>query len=171
MIRWTRWLAALGAAFSLAACGGGDDEHVAAPTLNLVQTAQADARFSILVDAVVAADLADTLSGAGPFTVFAPTNDAFAALLAELGISKDALLANKPLLTQVLTYHVLGAKVLKAGVPVGVPITTLETGTFTVGTTLAITDERARTANITATDILATNGVIHVLDRVILPAP
>lgn len=138
---------------------------------NIVQTAQALPDFSILVEAVVAAKLVDTLSGAGPFTVFAPTNAAFAALLAELGISKAALLADTALLTKVLTYHVVSGLVLKAGVPVGTPITTLQGETFTVSAALAITDKRARVSNIVATDVLTRNGVIHVVDKVILPAP
>lgn len=137
----------------------------------VVQTAQSLPQFSILVEAVVAADLAGTLSGSGPFTVFAPTNDAFAALLAELGISKAALLADKALLTKVLTYHVLGGRVLKADVPVGSAITTVQGETFTVDATLAITDQRGRKAAITGTDVLASNGVIHVIDKVILPRP
>ncbi len=138
---------------------------------DIVQTAQALPDFSILVEAVVAAGLVDTLKGTGPFTVFAPTNAAFAALLGELGVTKDQLLANRPLLTAVLTYHVVPGRVLKADVPVGAPITTVETGTFTIDATLAITDERGRTAGIAATDVLATNGVIHVIDKVILPSP
>jgi uncharacterized surface protein with fasciclin (FAS1) repeats len=137
----------------------------------IVQTAQALPQFSILVEAVVAADLAGALSGNGPFTVFAPTNDAFAALLAELGVSKDALLADKALLTKVLTYHVVPARVLKAQVPVGTPITSLQGDTFTIDATLAITDQRGRKAGIVATDVLASNGVIHVIDKVILPRP
>jgi uncharacterized surface protein with fasciclin (FAS1) repeats len=135
----------------------------------LVQTAQALPQFSILVEAVVAAGLVDALSGAGPFTVFAPTNDAFAALLAELGVSKDALLADKALLTKVLTYHVVPARVLKAQVPVGTPITSLQGDSFTIDATLSITDQAGRTASIVATDVLASNGVIHVIDKVILP--
>ncbi|MBK9361649.1 MAG: fasciclin domain-containing protein [Rubrivivax sp.] len=137
----------------------------------IVQTAQALPQFSILVEAVVAADLAGALSGTGPFTVFAPTNDAFAALLAELGITKDALLADKALLTQVLTYHVLPSRVLKAQVPVGTPITSLQGDSFTIDATLAITDQRGRKAAIVGTDVLASNGVIHVIDKVILPRP
>jgi uncharacterized surface protein with fasciclin (FAS1) repeats len=137
----------------------------------LVQTAQALPQFSILVEAVVAADLAGALSGTGPFTVFAPTNDAFAALLAELGISKDALLADTALLTRVLTYHVVPARVLKAQVPVGAPITTLQGGSFTIDGSLAITDTSGRKASIVATDVLASNGVIHVIDKVLLPRP
>ena len=138
---------------------------------NIVQTAQALPDFSILVEAVVAADLAATLSGPGPFTVFAPTNAAFAALLTELGVSKADLLANKPLLTAVLTYHVLGARVLKADVVPGAQPNTVQGENFSISAALAITDKRARTSNIVATDVLTSNGVIHVLDRVILPAP
>jgi uncharacterized surface protein with fasciclin (FAS1) repeats len=138
---------------------------------NIVQTAQSLPQFSILVEAVVAANLTSALSGSGPLTVFAPTNDAFVALLGELGISKAALLADVPLLTKVLTYHVVNARVLKADVPVGPAITTLQGETFTVDATLAITDRRGRKAGITGTDVLTSNGVVHVIDKVILPAP
>jgi uncharacterized surface protein with fasciclin (FAS1) repeats len=138
---------------------------------NIVQTAQALPQFSILVEAVVAANLQGALSGPGPLTVFAPTNDAFAALLAELGVTKAQLLANTPLLTQVLTYHVLPARVLKADIVPGTPVTTLQGETFTVSPALAITDQRGRSAAITGTDVLASNGVVHVIDRVILPRP
>lgn len=138
---------------------------------NIVQTAQALPQFSILVEAVVAANLQGALSGTGPLTVFAPTNDAFAALLAELGVTKAQLLANTPLLTKVLTYHVLPARVLKADIVPGTPVTTLQGETFTVTPALAITDQRGRSAAITGTDVLASNGVVHVIDRVILPRP
>jgi uncharacterized surface protein with fasciclin (FAS1) repeats len=163
------------ATVTLSACGG--DSHPAptpAPaSQDIVQVAQSKPEFSILVEAVVAADLATTLKGAGPFTVFAPTDTAFAALLTELNVTKAQLLANKPLLTAVLTYHVLPGKVQKAQVPVGKAITTLQGGIFkvdTVGADLVITDGRNRTSKITATDIPATNGVIHVIDKVLLPA-
>lgn len=136
----------------------------------IVQTAQATANLSLLVEAVVAADLAGTLSGPGPFTVFAPTNEAFAALLTELGVTKEQLFADKALLTSVLTYHVVSGRVLKAQVPVGQPITTVQGGTFVVAANLAITDQRGRTSNIVATDIFASNGVVHLIDRVLLPA-
>lgn len=137
----------------------------------IVQTAVANPAFSILVEAVTAANLAGTLSGTGPFTVFAPTNDAFTALLAELGVTKQQLLADTALLTKVLTYHVVPSRVLKAQVPVGTPIATVAGDTFTVDASLSITDQRRRVARITATDVLASNGVIHVIDRVILPRP
>ena len=147
------------------------DKVILPANKNIVQTAQSLPDFSILVEAVVAADLQGTLSGTGPFTVFAPTNAAFAALLTELGVSKEALLANKALLTKVLTYHVVSGRVLKSGVPVGAPITTVQGDTFTINSSLAIADQRGRTANIVATDVLTSNGVIHVIDKVILPKP
>lgn len=171
MYRWLKACLATVSLSILAACGGGG-EFTPAPR-NVVQVAQGDPQFSILVEAVTAADLGATLSGAGPFTVFAPTNAAFAALLTELGITKEALLADKALLTAVLTYHVLPARVLRAEVPAGKAIATVQGGIFkvdAVSSGLQITDGRNRTANITATDILATNGVVHVIDKVLLPA-
>ncbi|WP_296493671.1 fasciclin domain-containing protein [Rhodoferax sp.] len=157
------------AAAALAACGGGND---AIPTPDIVGVLSADPQFSILVEAVVAAGLVETLKSPGPFTVFAPTNTAFAALLVELKITKDQLLANKALLTRVLTYHVLAAKVPAASVPVGKTITTVETGVFKIESSggLKITDESNRVSNITATDVAASNGVIHVIDKVLLPS-
>lgn len=137
----------------------------------IVQTAIANPDFSILVEAVTAAGLVDTLNAPGPYTVFAPTNAAFASLLTELGVTKAQLLANTALLTKVLTYHVVPGLVLKVDVPINTPIKTVEGETLTVGPTLAITDQSARQSNIVATDVLASNGVIHVLDKVILPAP
>lgn len=136
---------------------------------DIVATASALPDFSILVEAVVAAGLVSTLQGAGPFTVFAPTNAAFAALLTELGVTKEALLANKALLTSVLTYHVVPARVLKAEVPVNTAIATVQGQTFTISSSLVITDQNARTSNIVAADVFTSNGVIHVVDKVILP--
>ena len=138
---------------------------------NIVQTAQSLPQFSILVEAVIAANLQGTLSGTGPFTVFAPTNDAFAALLTELVLTKAALLANTALLTKVLTYHVVAGRVLKADVPLNTAITTVQGETLTVNSSLAIVDQRGRTSKIIGTDVLTTNGVIHVIDKVILPRP
>ncbi len=136
---------------------------------DIVATASVLPDFSILVEAVAAAGLVSTLQGQGPFTVFAPTNAAFAALLAELGVTKEALFANKALLTSVLTYHVVPARVLKAEVPVGSPITSVQGQTFTVSASLAISDQRMRTSDIVAADVFTSNGVIHVVDKVILP--
>lgn len=137
---------------------------------DIVQLAQSLPQFSTLVEAVVAANLQATLSSAGPFTVFAPTNDAFAALLAELGLTKSQLLADTALLTQVLTYHVLPQRVLRAEIPIDTPVATIEGDTLSIGADLAITDQRGRRANIVTADVLASNGVVHAIDRVILPA-
>lgn len=170
MLNWIKSIAAIATVALVSACGGGDDSPHPA---NIVQTAQANAQFSILVEAVTAAGLGDTLSGAGPFTVFAPTNDAFVKLLAELNVTKAALLANKPLLTAVLTYHVVPSQVLKAQVPAGKAIKSVQGDIFKVdvkGTDLVITDGRNRSSKITATDILTSNGVIHQIDTVLLPA-
>lgn len=160
------------AAMALSACGGSDSPAAPpTPTNDVVQIVQADPQFSILVEAVVAADLAGALKGAGPFTVFAPTNAAFAAALTELGITKEALLADKALLSKILTYHVVPAKVLKAQVLLGKPVNTLQGESITLdgAANLTITDQRGRKANVTSTDILASNGVVHVIDKVILP--
>jgi uncharacterized surface protein with fasciclin (FAS1) repeats len=168
-MRHLRTPVALSLAAVLAACGSSDDSS--GPTQNVVQLAQANPDLSILVEAVTAANLGGTLSGAGPFTVFAPTNAAFAALLTELGVTKAQLLANTALLTKVLTYHVLPARALKADIVPGTQPATVEGETFSISAALVITDKRARTSNITAADVLASNGVIHVVDKVILPSP
>lgn len=150
---------------------------------NVVQTAVAAApEFTSLVAALQFAsndgDLVNTLSGTGPFTVFAPTNAAFDALARELtgnpAASAAALLvpANKALLRSVLTYHVIAARVLKADITLNTPVTTVQGRTFVVQATstgVAIVDGRNRIANIVATDVLASNGVVHVIDKVLLP--
>ncbi len=139
--------------------------------LNVVQMAKLNPIFSVLVEAVVAANLANTLSGTGPFTVFAPTNDAFTAALGELSLTKAQLLAS-PTLPGILTYHVVAGNVRAAAVaalPKPARVTTVQGTAFTVGTRLAITDGRARVANLVATDVVASNGVIHVIDKVLLP--
>jgi transforming growth factor-beta-induced protein len=136
---------------------------------NLVQLAQSVPDLSILVEAVVAANLQGALSGTGPFTVFAPTNAAFAALLHELHLTKAALLADKALLTKVLTYHVVPAQVLSSDIPFGQPVTSLQGQTFVIGQDLKITDQKGRKSQIVATDVAASNGVVHLIDKVILP--
>lgn len=137
---------------------------------DIVQTAQATPSLSVLVAAVVAAGLVDTLKGAGPFTVFAPTNDAFAALLSELNLTQDALLADKALLTKVLTYHVLPARVLKADIPFDTSVSTVQGSTIRINRSFQITDQRGRVSQITAADVFASNGVVHLVDKVLLPA-
>lgn len=145
------------------------DRVLLPPNRDLVQTAQALPGFGTLVQAVLAANLQGALAQPGPLTVFAPTDAAFGALLAELNVTAEALLADTALLTRVLTYHVVPGRVLAADIVPGAPVTTLQGGRFTVGADLAITDGQGRRARITGTDVLTTNGVVHVIDRVILP--
>jgi uncharacterized surface protein with fasciclin (FAS1) repeats len=165
----TSAVAALG---GLAACGGEDTPAApAAPTKNIVELAVATPALSTLVKAVTAADLAATLSGPGPFTVFAPTDDAFAKIPPET-LASLLLPANKAALAKILTYHVVSGKVLKAGIPLGKPIPTVQGGTITIaveGADVVITDAKGGKSKITATDIEATNGVVHVIDTVIMP--
>jgi uncharacterized surface protein with fasciclin (FAS1) repeats len=126
--------------------------------------------FSILIAALQAADPAviQTLSGKGKFTVFAPTDAAFVSLLGELGLSADQLLSNKALVTQVLLYHVARGNRDSADVLASSRIRTLNRG-FLYQSGGVLTDANGRTANIIAVDIKASNGVIHVIDRVVLP--
>lgn len=145
------------------------DRVLLPPNRTVVETAQAVPQTSTLVAAIKAAGLTATLSGTGPFTVFAPVNTAFDALLVELGITLDALLANTSLLTKVLTYHVVGARVLKADIVPNQSITSVQGQTFSISPANQITDASLRVVSITATDTLASNGVIHLVDRVLLP--
>jgi len=133
--------------------------------LNIVQMAQVNPIFTTLVNAVVTANLQGTLSGAGPFTVFAPTNDAFAAIQSTVASLSTAQL------TTVLTYHVLGSQVLAANIPFGTPIATVEGETLTINAANppTITDKTATPAPIVATDVRASNGVIHVVGKVLIP--
>lgn len=133
--------------------------------LNVVQMAQLNPAFSTLVGAVVSADLAATLSGAGPFTVFAPTDTAFASIASTVaGLSESQL-------TTVLTYHVLADEVLAAEIPFGMAAPTVSGQSITInmGTPPTITDRTPTAANIVATDIRGSNGVIHVVDKVLIP--
>ncbi len=130
--------------------------------LNIVQMAQLNPDFSSLVGAVTQADLAGTLSGAGPLTVFAPTNAAFAAAPAGLSV---------PQLQQVLLYHVVAGRVLAADLPaVGSAVATAQGQSLTVGAGPTLVDSTGTPATIAATDIIASNGVIHVIGKVLVPA-
>ncbi|RAR48926.1 fasciclin domain-containing protein [Flavobacterium lacus] len=148
------------------------DAVIGLPTV--VTFAAVDANFSALAGALTAQGLVSTLQSTttppSPFTVFAPTNAAFAALDAEIpGVVASLTSAQ---LTSVLTYHVVaGANVLSSTLTQGQVVTTFETGTLTVGLTggAKLTDERGRITNIVAVDVQAANGVIHVLDNVLLP--
>ena len=131
---------------------------------NIVEVASANNDFSTLVTAVSAAGLAETLQGAGPFTVFAPTNEAFAALPPGV-LDKLLLPENKEALAKILTYHVLPAAVMAADVTDG-DVTTVEGEPVTLSTADGVTVNGAKV--ITA-DVVASNGVIHAIDAVIIP--
>jgi len=157
--------AAFAAALTVSACSS---ESMSEETTlgTIVDVAAGDESFSTLVAAVTAADLVETLSGSGPFTVFAPTNDAFAALPAGV---LDALLLpeNKAVLAQILTYHVLPGKIMSSEVTEG-DVATVEGQNVT----FAAPPAEGLTINGAAVivgDVDASNGVIHAINAVILP--
>jgi transforming growth factor-beta-induced protein len=139
------------------------NEVLLPPEFDVVETASANSDFSTLVTAVTAAGLASTLQGEGPFTVFAPTNEAFAKLPAG---TLDALLADPTALAEVLTYHVVSGRVYARDLD-GVVSTETVAG-YPVLFDLSM-GAKVNSSNIVATDILTTNGVIHVIDEVLLP--
>merc|ERR1719394_1295540 len=142
-----------------------------APTVNIVELAQSVDDLSTLVAAVVAGDLADTLSSPGPFTVFAPTNEAFAALPAG---TLDTLLKpeNKGQLVDILTYHVLPAQVLSTDLKPWQRVATVEGSTVDIvpaGNQVLVLDSNYKASVVTAADNLATNGVAHIINGVLMP--
>lgn len=181
-------LAAVAIVGALAACSSDDSSSPAASSaaestteatssstianegMSITDIVASDPNFSTLLAAVGAADLADTLAGEGPYTVFAPTNDAFDALPAG---TLDSLLkpANKDQLAGILTYHVVEGEVMAADVTPG-DVTTVNGADFTISVDngdVIITDGQGNQAMVTQTDIEASNGVIHVIDAVLLP--
>lgn len=142
-----------------------DTEAPAEEPGDIVAIASGSEDFSTLVAAVSAAGLVETLQGEGPFTVFAPTNAAFEALPAGL-VDKLLLPENKDLLVQILTYHVVSGAVMAADVVAG-DVPSVE------GSNIAVTTNdggvQVNGANVTTADLVASNGVIHVIDAVILP--
>ena len=146
---------------------------------SVVEIAVGNDDFSTLVTAVKAAGLVETLSGDGPFTVFAPTNDAFAALPAGL-VAALVKPENKATLQKILTYHVVSGKLMASDVVAGIKsgngtlsAGTVSGGNFSVMTDMGkvkIKDAQGNVVNVTGTDIAGKNGVIHVIDRVMLPA-
>ena len=129
---------------------------------DIVDTAVSAGSFKTLVTAVQAAGLVDTLKGPGPFTVFAPSDEAFAKVPKA---TLDALLADKQKLAAVLTYHVVPGKVMAADVKAG-KVKTVQGSEITVTTAGGV---KVDGANVVATDVVASNGVIHVIDTVIMP--
>ncbi len=179
---------ALAALLGVAACGGDDSSEAvtsseesattaaaaATSAMNaepgtIVEVAEGAGDFTVLVQAVNAAGLGETLSGPGPFTVLAPTDEAFTEALTALDLTAAELLADKDQLTKILTYHVLPTKALAADVLKldGKQVATVNGAKISVkvsGSTVMVQD-----ATVTATDVMASNGVIHVIDKVLLP--
>lgn len=131
---------------------------------NIVDTAASAGSFSTLVAAVKAAGLVDTLKGAGPFTVFAPTDDAFAKLPAG---TVDALLKDVPKLKKILTYHVVSGKVMAADVTKMTSATTVEGSDVKIDASEGV---KINGSTVTTADVAADNGVIHIIDTVLMPA-
>lgn len=170
-----------GISFSSYAQCGSHKKHVKSSYVHksdIINIASNDHQFSTLVLAIKTAQLVSTLQGDGPFTVFAPTNAAFAKVDKK---TIETLLspAGKDQLTKILTYHVIAGEFTAKDVVAGIKASG---GSFTIqtvsgdkliatlsGDTVILTDENNRTAAVTATDIDATNGVIHVIDTVVLP--
>lgn len=142
---------------------GGEQEQSAAPTANLVDTAVSAGSFTTLVTAVQVAGLEDTLKGEGPFTVFAPTDEAFAKIPQD---QLEALLADKDALTQVLTYHVVPGAVTSSEVVKLDSAQTVQGSSVSIDATDGVKIDGAK---VVKADIRASNGIIHVIDTVIMP--
>lgn len=164
---------AVAASLVLVACGSDDEttETTVAEAMDdamapgdVVAVAAATEGFSTLVAAIEAAGLVETLQGDGPFTVFAPTDDAFAALPEGL-LEKLLLPENVEVLKAILTYHVVAGQVLSADVTAG-DVATVEGSTIAIATDGGVT---VNGANVVSVDVMASNGVIHVIDSVLLP--
>jgi len=160
---------AVAIALTLSACSGRPEASMESTTEEaavgtIVDVAVGAGNFTTLVAAVTAADLVETLSGPGPFTVFAPTDEAFAALPA--GVLDLLLLpSNKDALAKILTYHVVSGQVMAADVTDG-DVTTVEGSTIKLSTMGGVT---VNGATVVSADVAASNGVIHAIDAVILP--
>ena len=188
--RTPRYAAAAAAlALTLAACGDDANDEAAEPVATaedemseemseemsdeiaevgtIVDVAASTDGFTTLVAAVQAAGLVDTLSSEGPFTVFAPTDDAFAAALDALGLTADELLADTDTLTEILTYHVVAGKVMSTDVVKVDSAKTLQGTNVSVDASSGV---KINNANVVKADIATSNGVIHVIDTVLLPA-
>jgi len=152
--------AALLLSFGAVACS---DDNGPETLPNIVQTAVSAGSFTTLVTAVDAAGLATTLANDGPFTVFAPTDNAFAAL--PMG-TIDALLQDPQALSQVLLYHVVAGEVFAADVVNLTTATTLEGSALVIDASNGV---KINDATVVQADVRASNGVIHVIDKVLLP--
>jgi uncharacterized surface protein with fasciclin (FAS1) repeats len=140
------------------------NSSMASPQKDIVDTAVAAGNFKTLVSAVQAAGLVDTLKGMGPFTVFAPTDAAFAKIS---NATLNALLANKTQLAAVLTYHVVPGKVMSTDLKNGMMVKTVQGKNITIS--LANGGVKVNDAKVVQADIECTNGVIHAIDTVLMP--
>jgi uncharacterized surface protein with fasciclin (FAS1) repeats len=160
-------ITAIGGLAIVASAAVSADDHGAAKKdaakQNIVEIAVGTDSFETLVAALQAAGLVETLQGKGPFTVFAPTDEAFAKLPAG---TLDALLADKAKLTAVLTYHVVAGELMAADVAKATSAVTVQGGTLAIDTSNGV---RVGAAQVVQTDIVASNGVIHVIDTVLVP--
>ncbi len=138
-------------------------------TQTITELAAGNENLTILTAALKAAGLDTMLMSADQYTVFAPTDDAFAPVLEKLGVTKEELLANTDLLKKVLPYHVVPMVVKAADIPYGTDIKTANGATISISDANVITDATGGTAKITGTDIMATNGVVHTIDAVLMP--
>jgi uncharacterized surface protein with fasciclin (FAS1) repeats len=165
-MKFFKYLAVLGFAAALTACANSNksDTNTAemAPKQDIVDVAVSAGSFNTLVTAVQEAGLVETLKSDGPFTVFAPTDEAFAKIPQD---KLNALLADKAMLTKVLTYHVVSGKVMAADVSAGM-VPTVEGQSLNITTYGGV---KVNDAKVIKTDIVASNGVIHVIDTVLLP--
>jgi len=151
------------AALCLVAVTAQADDHGVKAGRTIVDVAEQAGSFGTLLTAVEAAGLTATLQGDGPFTVFAPTDAAFAALAEG---TLESLLADKQALTDVLTYHVVAGKVTASEVAAMSPLESLQGSTLSVSTDGGVSIENA---SVVQADVMADNGVIHVIDTVLVP--
>jgi uncharacterized surface protein with fasciclin (FAS1) repeats len=148
-----------------------EEKVVTEVQLNVFETARTTPQLSTLVNAIVTANLVETLSAAGSFTVFAPTNEAFVAVFEELGLTTEELLARDDL-SSILTYHVVAAEVFSTDLSNGQVITTVQGEDLTVtidDSGVMLTDANDRSAMVVTADTDVSNGVVHLIDKVLLP--
>ena len=157
----------MGLALVAVACDDDDDDAAEAPEVGTIVEVAEENGFTTLVAAVDAAGLTETLSGEGPFTVFAPTDEAFDALPEG---TLDSLLADQAALTDVLTYHVVGDDLKAADVVELDSVETVQGSSISISVDDEGTVTLDDTATVTATDVEASNGTIHVIDAVLTPA-
>lgn len=169
MKRATLYALLISIALMVGVCLGGSNSMASSKTMatekDIVDTAVAAGNFKTLVSAVEAAGLVDTLKGPGPFTVFAPTDDAFAKIPKD---QIEALLANKTQLAAVLTYHVVPSKVMSTDLKNEMMVKTVQGENITIS--LANGGVMVNDATVVQANIVCTNGVIHAIDTVLMPS-